>query len=223
MRTTSFPRRALIAGAAAAVLATGAGSAAAAPHATAARTGAAGPAVAASATAPASPAARATASASGQLRTLVALAAERLATADPVAAAKWGTGSPIDDPAREQQVLTDVAAQARALGADPAVTVRVFRDQIEASKLVQRGLHRRWAADPAQAPATRPDLARVRAEINRINGALVRALAAAPRARTAPGCAPRVAADALRVSHRRRWDVLHTAGLARSLRSVCGG
>ncbi|KUL38420.1 chorismate mutase [Streptomyces sp. NRRL F-4489] len=212
-------RRALIAGTAAAVLATGAGSAVAAPTpgtatAAAARTSTATPGRGTVVGAPGASA--------GQLRALVALAAERLATADPVAAAKWGTGSPIDDPAREQQVLADVAAQARALGADPDATVRVFRDQIEASKLVQRGLHRRWTADPAQAPTTRPDLAQVREEINRINGELVRALAASPRARTAPGCTPRLAADALQLSHRHHLDALHTAGLARALRSVCG-
>ncbi|MFJ6390702.1 chorismate mutase [Streptomyces sp. NPDC091972] len=46
------------------------------------------------------------------------LAAERLTTADLVAAAKWGTDSPIDDPTREQQVLDDVAARAELLGAD---------------------------------------------------------------------------------------------------------
>ncbi len=140
-----------------------------------------------------------------------------------MAAAKWGTGSPIDDPAREQEVLETVADQARRLGADPAATVRVFRDQIEANKVVQRGLYRRWDADPAQAPTQRPDLQEVRKEINRVNGALVRALAGSPRARSAPYCAPLLTAAAVRVHRQRRLDTLHTAALARSLRSVCTG
>ncbi|MGG2465000.1 chorismate mutase [Streptomyces sp. RGM 3693] len=202
-------RRALLAGTAAAVLFAGAGSAVAAPSAGPERpqTGSVG-----AAPAPV-----------GQLRPLAAFSAERLATADLVAAAKWGTGSPIDDPVREREVLDAVAAQARQLGADPEATVRIFRDQIEANKLVQRGLYRRWTADPTQAPTTRPDLARVRAEINRINGELVRAIAASPQARRAPGCVPWLTVSALRVGQERHLDVLHAAGLARSLRSVCGG
>ncbi|MFK0295940.1 chorismate mutase [Streptomyces sp. NPDC090442] len=209
-------RRALLAGSAAAVLfagvGVGSGSAAAVPAGAAPRPAADPVRAAAPAPSPAD-----------HLRPLAALSAARLATADLVAAAKWGTGSPIDDPAREREVLAAVAAQAREAGADPEATVRIFRDQIEANKLVQRGLYRRWGADPAHAPTTRPDLARVRQEINRLNGELVRAVAASPRARTAPGCGPRLALAALRVGDERRLDLLHAAGLARSLRSVCGG
>ncbi|MFG2096750.1 chorismate mutase [Streptomyces sp. NPDC048612] len=159
----------------------------------------------------------------GRLRPLAALSAERLATGDLVAAAKWGTGTPVDDPAREREVLRSVAAQARELGADPAATVRIFRDQIEASKVVQRGLHRLWEADPGRAPTERPDLGAVRKEINRVNGELVRAIAASPSARSAPYCAPLLTTAAVRVRHARHLDGLHTAALARSLRSVCDG
>ncbi|MGW1373648.1 chorismate mutase [Streptomyces sp. NPDC002446] len=205
MQLTASMRRALVAGAAATVLFTGVGGAVAAPSAP---------------SAPAVPQAAAH-SPYGRLRPLAALSAERLATGDLVAAAKWGTGGPIDDPAREQQVLDAVAAQARELGADPDATVRIFRDQIEASKVVQRGLHRRWEADPSQAPEERPDLGEVRKEINRINGELVRAVAASPDARSAPYCRPLLAANAVRLRHERQLDALHTAALARALRSVC--
>lgn len=139
-----------------------------------------------------------------------------------MAAAKWGTGGPVDDPAREQEVLRAVAEQARQLGADPEATVRFFRDQIEANKIVQRGLHRAWEADPGRAPTERPDLGQVRKEINRINHELVQALADSPQARSAPYCAPLLTAAAVRVRHERHLDALHTSALARSLRSVCG-
>ncbi|UAL71753.1 chorismate mutase [Streptomyces angustmyceticus] len=207
-------RSALAVGAAAAVLCTGTGAAtAAAPvHPVAAAPGH-----------PAAPAPATAHSPNGPLRPLAALSAGRLATGDLVAAAKWGTDSPIDDPAREREVLSTVADQARQLGGDPAVTVRVFRDQIEANKAVQRGLYRRWDANPGQAPTERPDLQEVRKEINRVNGALVRALAGSARARSAPSCAPRLAAAAVRVRQERHLDGLHTAALARSLRSVCAG
>ncbi|TSB37669.1 gamma subclass chorismate mutase AroQ [Streptomyces benahoarensis] len=158
-----------------------------------------------------------------QLRPLAALSAERAALGDLVAAAKWGTGAPIDDPAREREVLDAAAAQARRLGADPEVTRRIFRDQIEASKTVQRGLYRAWEADPARAPRERPDLAKVRTEINRVNDALVRAVAASPHARSAPYCPVVLGVVADRVRHEERLDALHTRALGRAVRSVCGG
>ncbi|MFE1774831.1 chorismate mutase [Streptomyces sp. NPDC059008] len=203
MQPTTSMRRALVAGAAAAVLFAAAGGAVAAPAAP-----------------PAAPSAAAH-SPYEQLRPLAALSAERLATGDLVAAAKWGTGAPIDDPVRERQVLDAVVAQARQLGADPVATERIFRDQIEANKVVQRGLHRLWDADPSSAPDERPDLGEVRKEINRINGELVRAVAASPDARSAPSCRPLLTVNAAHVRHERRLDALHTVALGRALRSVC--
>lgn len=197
MRPTDSLRPVLIAATAAAVLAAGAGGAVAAPAPPSAPT------------------------AHGQLRPLAGLSADRLLVADQVAAAKWGTDSPIDDPAREQQVLDAVAEQAREVGGDPGATVRIFRDQIEASKVVQRGLYRKWQADPSSAPTERPDLAKVRLEINRINGELVRAIAAAADARTAPSCPGRLLAGALATGHEKRLDGLHAVALTRALPSVC--
>lgn len=158
-----------------------------------------------------------------RLHPLVDLAAQRLATADLVAAAKYGTGSPIDDPAREQQVLDDVARRARDLGADPEATVRIFRDQIEANKVVQRELHRQWDADPSQVPAEKPDLGEVREEINRVNGELVRGIADSPSARSLPSCRGLVAVAGVRVRGERQLDVLHSVALGRALPSVCSG
>ncbi|MEU7489141.1 chorismate mutase [Streptomyces sp. NPDC042319] len=207
----------MVAAAAAAVLSAGAPGAIAAPTAQVDRP--------ATATTSATESAATSAPRTGSyaaLRPLAVLSAERLATADLVAAAKWGTGSPIDDPAREQQVLDAVAERARELGADPARTVAVFRDQIEANKIVQRGLHRAWTADPGRAPTTRPDLNEVREEINRINEGLVRAIADSPHARPAPSCGPVLAVAAAGVVREKHLDPLHTVALARSLRSVCG-
>ncbi|MFC9241638.1 chorismate mutase [Streptomyces decoyicus] len=237
MQLITSIRSALTAGAAAAVLLTGTGGAVAAPAAPSvkatalpAKATASSAKVTAPLAAATAPSAKATApaaatahSAYGRLGPLAGLSAERLATGDLVAAAKWGTGGPIDDPAREQEVLDAVADQARRLGADPAAMVRIFRDQIEAGKVVQRGLHRKWHADPAQAPTTRPDLNEVRKEINRINGELVRAIARSPHARSAPYCAPLLTVAAAQVRHERHLDGLHTVALARSLRSVCDG
>jgi chorismate mutase len=158
---------------------------------------------------------------SDALRPVAALAADRLATADLVAAAKWGTDSPIDDPAREQQVLDTVAAQAQEIGADPDEIRRVFRDQIEANKLVQRALFAEWTAHPDRAPTTKPDLSVVRATINRINTDLVRSLADSTADRAAPSCRPELLLAAVEVHHEKHPDLLHTAALGRSLAHVC--
>ncbi|MGW3136289.1 chorismate mutase [Streptomyces sp. NPDC001139] len=157
------------------------------------------------------------------LRPVAALAADRLATADLVAAAKWGTDSPIDDPAREQQVLDTVAAQAQQIGADPDETRRVFRDQIEANKLVQRALFAEWTAHPDRAPTTKPDLSVVRATINRINTDLVRSLADTTPERVSPSCGPELLVAAVEVHHEKHQDLLHTTALARSLAHICRG
>lgn len=201
MRFAAHTRRVLTAGALAAALLAGGTAVAASVPATSPSATVAGP--------------------YARLHPLAELSARRLATADLVAAAKYGTGSPIDDPARERQVLDAVAGQARELGADPEATVRIFRDQIEANKAVQRGLFRRWDADPSRAPADRPDLAEVREEINRVNGELVRSVAASSVARTAPYCGGVLTAAAARVRQEDRLDALHSAALGRALRSVC--
>ncbi|MET7735487.1 chorismate mutase [Streptomyces sp. NPDC005402] len=156
------------------------------------------------------------------LRPVVELAAARLATGDLVAAAKWGTDSPIDDPAREQQVLDNVAAQAQQLGADPAEIRVIFRDQIEANKIVQRGLFQRWTTHPDEAPTTKPDLSAVRQEINRITSALVQSLATTADDRGAFTCRPELALAGLQVHHENHLDALHTRALTRALPSICG-
>jgi len=155
------------------------------------------------------------------LHPVVELSAERLATADLVAAAKWGTDSPIDDPAREQQVLDNVAAQATQLGADPDEIRTVFRDQIEANKIVQRGLYADWTAHPDKAPTTKPDLNVVRQTINRITTDLVTSLADSTPRRAEPTCHPELALAFVEVTHEQHPDHLHTRALVRSLNSVC--
>ncbi|MEU1365204.1 chorismate mutase [Streptomyces sp. NPDC005803] len=200
MPTTAYPLRLLTAVAAAALLAGAQASAAPARAASVAAASRNGP---------------------DRLHPLVDLSVRRLATADVVAAAKWGTGGPVDDPAREQQVLESVARQARAAGADPGETVRVFREQIEANKQVQRALHDRWKADPSQAPTLRPGLTEVREEINRVNGELVRAIADSAAARTAPSCDGALAAAEARVRRHRHLDRLHATALTHALRTVC--
>ncbi|MFF8935462.1 chorismate mutase [Streptomyces paradoxus] len=150
------------------------------------------------------------------------LLARRLLLADKVAAAKYGTDTPIDDPVREAQILDDVRARAAALGLRPDAVAAVFRDQIEANKLVQRALFARWDAHPGERPTERPDLAKeVRPALDRITTGLLAALRDTERARAVPSCGPRLAAAAGWSAHTHRLDAPHLDGLGRALPSVC--
>ncbi|WP_037316807.1 chorismate mutase [Amycolatopsis orientalis] len=162
------------------------------------------------------------ASASSGFWTLTDLSAQRVEIADKVAAAKFGTPSPIDDPAREQQILDSVAAKAPGLGLDAGDAVRFFRDQIEANKLVQRGLYARWTEDPGSRPPERPDLAtEVRPVIDRLNAGLLTELAQTRDARARRSCEARLGVTVRLVDARRELDRLHSAALGDAVRSAC--
>ncbi|MFH8658900.1 chorismate mutase [Streptomyces afghaniensis] len=151
------------------------------------------------------------------------LLAQRLLLADKVAAAKYGTDTPIDDPEREARILDDVRARAVGLGLEPDAVAAVFRDQIEANKLVQRGLYARWDAHPAERPTERPDLAKeVRPALDRITTQLLAALDDTERARSLPSCGPRLATAAGWSAYTHGFDTLHLKALGRALPSVCG-
>lgn len=68
---------------------------------------------------------------------------ERLRLSAEVAAAKWTTGRPIDDPVREQQLLSRLVAD-RPSNLSEVEVRDFFAAQIEASKMVQRRLYARW-------------------------------------------------------------------------------
>ncbi len=104
---------------------------------------------------------------------LADLVVARLEVSARVAAAKFGSGKAVDDPDREQQELTSVRERARALGVDPVRAAAFFRDQISASKIVQRGLIARWTAHPGEAPGASPDLDVIRAELDVLTGRLL--------------------------------------------------
>ena len=148
-----------------------------------------------------------------QLDAVVGLVVERLLVTDGVAAAKFGSGSSVDDPEREERLLDQVRAQSGAAGVDPDLAVAFMRDQITASKVVQRGLLTRWAAWPDEAPTASPDLRTVRERLDRLTTDLLRELAAVGRIeQLAAGDIPAV----------ERLDELHRTALDAAMRSVGG-
>ncbi|MFF0964799.1 chorismate mutase [Streptomyces sp. NPDC003703] len=158
----------------------------------------------------------------GRLGPLTDLVIERIRVGDDVAAAKFGTGAPIEDPVREGQVLDQVRAQAGAAGLDPEAAVAFFRDQITASKITQRGLFARWTAHPGEAPATRPDLGPIRERLDRLTRALLDKLKDTERWRAEPvGCAAGLALAGATGAALEHLDALHRRALRTATRSVC--
>lgn len=158
----------------------------------------------------------------GSLGPLTDLAIQRLQVSDLVAASKFGTGQPIDDPAREQQELDRVRQQAVLLGIDPTATVQFFQDQITASKIVQRGLFQQWTAHPDQAPATRPDLGKIRRQLDQLTTEILHELVSTQdiRHRT-PSCRVQLLEARLSGEILNHLGALHRRALAVALTSVC--
>ncbi|MEV6282406.1 chorismate mutase [Kribbella sp. NPDC051770] len=172
--------------------------------------------------APASAAAeRVSAQATG-LGQLTDLVAQRIEVGDLVAASKFGTDKPIDDPAREQVVLDQARASAVQLGIDPEETATFFRDQIGASKVVQRGLFARWTAHPAEAPTTRPDLNEIRATLDKLTTELLQALRSTTNVRHAGvRCVVELTTSSITTGFEHRLDRLHTQAFSGAVGHVC--
>ncbi|RZQ62453.1 gamma subclass chorismate mutase AroQ [Amycolatopsis suaedae] len=157
----------------------------------------------------------------GEFGPLADLLIERLRLADLVAAAKFGTGRPIDDPVREAELLATVRTEAAALGIDVDAAVAVFTDQIAASKVVQRGLFERWTEHPGEAPAP-PDLGQVRTELDRLTHAILAELTATERLRHGdPLCRVHLVVARIAGAVEHRLDVLHRRALDVAVGSVC--
>jgi chorismate mutase len=133
-------------------------------------------------------------------------------TADPVAAVKWQSKASIEDPARVNQVLAAVRADALAQHVDPGYVSQVFSDQIGATEGVEYGRFAQWKLDPQAAPSTAPDLSSSRAQIDVLNRRMVTADCVAARDDA-------VAATA----QARQLDPLYRQALDFATRSYCQG
>ncbi|MEV0620054.1 gamma subclass chorismate mutase AroQ [Nonomuraea sp. NPDC050404] len=158
-----------------------------------------------------------------RLAGLVDLTVRRLLLADEVAAAKFGGGGPITDPERERRLLDAVADLSERTGLARDTGVRFFVAQIEAAKVVQRGLHARWRADSALRPRQRPDLAtEVRPRLDRLTLPMVRLLKETTPVRADTGrCRALLGLARLAAEERAGLDGLHREALGSALRPVC--
>ncbi len=123
------------------------------------------------------------------LDALVSAAAQRLQTADPVAAVKWITHGDIEDPARVQQVLSSVAATAHTRGIDADYVTLIFGDQVHATEAVESAAGSPEMETRSGRGADRvPDLSSSRSRIDTLNTTIVDELAAAVDLLHSPAC-----------------------------------
>lgn len=156
------------------------------------------------------------------LTRLVDAAAQRLQTADPVAASKWLNGGPITDPLRVRKVLSDVAAEAESTGVSVDYITEVFTDQIDATEAIQYSRFAGWKLDPASAPTAAPDLSASRDTIDRLNVTMVNEIASGWPILSGPGCAAALTAAKDAVTVNRALDPLYRQALDSATRSYCG-
>jgi chorismate mutase len=153
---------------------------------------------------------------------LVDTAAQRLATADPVAASKWvNSGPPIDDPPRATAVLDAVGADATAHGIDPNYVRGVFTDQIQATEGIEYTRFAQWKFDPTTAPTIGPDLSDSRAAIDGFNKTMVDEIALQWSSLHGPTCSAELQEATAAVANSRQLDPLYSQALSSATRSYC--
>jgi chorismate mutase len=166
-------------------------------------------------------AAQAQASGDETLVGLVDAATQRLLTADPVAASKWLSGGPINDPGRVQQVLLAVSGDAESSGLPGEYVTRVFRDQIDATEAIQYSRFSWWKLDPVAAPASAPDLSASRSAIDELNHRMVDEIAAQWAVLGSTDCPMRLGIAKSAVAANRGLDPLYRQALDAATRSFC--
>ncbi len=171
---------------------------------------------------PATPAIpRSAADSPSPLDQLVDAAAQRLQTADPVAAVKWQTKGDIEDPPRVNQVLAAVTADANTRGVDSAYVTQIFNDQINATEAIEYSRFAQWKLDPATAPASAPDLSASRSTIDALNRQMVDQMASRWDLLHSPACAPALRGAKNTAIASRQLDGLYQQALGFATRSYC--
>src|SRR5262249_24289442 len=123
------------------------------------------------------------------LTELVDAAAQRLRLAEPVAALKWTAHGAIEDPARVQQELAKLTADATAKHLDPDYVARVFGDQVNATEAIEYSRFADWKLNPGGAPTAAPDLAASRSMIDALNQTMLTQIASNSDLLHSPACA----------------------------------
>jgi chorismate mutase len=154
----------------------------------------------------------------------VETSARRLTLAEQVTLAKWDSGAPVDDPARDSQVILSAVKEGKSRGLDPTWVSNFFRAQIEANKLVQYSLvadWRRLGRAPDHAPVS---LVRaIRPELDQVEAELIAELAKTAGIRASASCRTDIAKAVGKYvsAHKNSFDPLKAIALDRAMAAAC--
>ncbi|KQZ78902.1 MULTISPECIES: chorismate mutase [unclassified Pseudomonas] len=151
------------------------------------------------------------------LQPLLATINERLNIADQVALTKWDSGKPIQDTAREAQVIANARKQAVQQKLDPDEAAELVAAQIEANKLVQYGLLAVWQAARKAPDVPRPDLSQIRPKLDMLQVRLLQQYADFMPYRVDPECPNWLAEQRASLIK----DALHGQALIRATGELC--
>jgi len=161
------------------------------------------------------------ADATSPLTALVDAAAQRLQIAEPVAAFKWSTHAAIHDPARVQQEVDELGADAAAQRIDPDYVTRVFTDQINATEAIEYARFADWQVNPSDVPGAPPDLSASRSAIDGLNQTMLIQVVSDWDLLHSPACVPQLDAARSDVIRSRRLDTLYQQALSSATESYC--
>ena len=159
-----------------------------------------------------------------KLQPLVETSARRLAIAEQVALAKWDTGTPVEDAAREAQVVASATNAGESRGLDPAWVSNFFRAQIEANKLLQYSLLAEWRRLGKAPDHTQVSLAgAIRPKLDKVQEVLIAVLAEAAEIRATASCRTDIAKAVGKYvsAHKNNFSPLETIALNRAMAAVC--
>jgi chorismate mutase len=159
-----------------------------------------------------------------RLRPLVETSAHRLLIAEQVALAKWDSGAPVEDTAREEQVIGGATKVAEARGLDPSSVASFFRAQIEANKLVQYSLLADWRRVGKAPNHMAVDLGKtIRPELDQLQTELIGELVDTSGVRSSASCRTDIAKAVGKyvTEHKNSLGPLQAIALDRAMASAC--
>jgi chorismate mutase len=159
-----------------------------------------------------------------KLQPLVEMSARRLALAEHVALAKWDSHISVEDPSREEQVIMSAVDEGKSRGLDGTFVSKFFRAQIEANKAVQYSLLANWYRTGRAPGHASVNLANtIRPELDRLQTALIMALADTATIRAGTACHADVAKAVGKYLSSYKGDrwCLHAIALDRALAAAC--
>ena len=163
-------------------------------------------------------------SAMDRLQPLVETSARRLVLAREVALAKWDTRLPVEDPAREAQVIMAAAKDGESKGLNRTFVANFFAAQIDANKLIQYSLLAEWhraGRAPKHPPVSLTE--DIRPRLDQIEAALIAELVETKDIRANASCRDNTAKAVCKYLAHRHLGTLLAIALDRAMEANCSG